>query len=214
MTAKTKSLDFYSVAVASQAPTGNYTTAREMLDDLPAAVMQLFGKDGACVANYMVKRYGNEWHRSDRQWFEPMVPFAANALLRHPNLSPDQRMAFEVMALIGGVFDAVDKKKSPWVVIEIAGIPAAPKQAQPAQCSSEEAKQKKLRACEAELTVALDAEIDAGRLPRLNVMHERFKPEAAAMPNVVVKLAPLTTNDPLIAVHQCYDTIAQEGGVA
>jgi hypothetical protein len=70
------------------------------------------------------------------------------------------------------------------------------------------------RACEAELAVALDAEIDAGRLPSLNVMHERFKPEAAAMPNVVVKLAPLTTYDTLIAVHQCHDAIAQEGGVA
>jgi hypothetical protein len=111
MTVKTKPLDFYEAAVASQEPRGNYSTALELLDDLPAIVMKRFGTDGARVVAYMVKRSGDVWRRSDRQWFEQTVAFATNAL-RNPDLGPDQRAHLAVVALVGGVFDAVEKQKA------------------------------------------------------------------------------------------------------
>ena len=45
------------------------------------------------------------------------------------------------------------------------------------------------RACEAELADAITAELDAGRLPDLASMRERFQPDAASIPEVVVELA-------------------------
>ena len=44
------------------------------------------------------------------------------------------------------------------------------------------------RACEAELALALDAELDADRLPDLKALTERFRPPTAAAPVVVVML--------------------------
>jgi hypothetical protein len=70
------------------------------------------------------------------------------------------------------------------------------------------------RACEAELAEAIDAELDAGRLPDLNRMHACFKPGAAAMPEVVVQLAPLSAYDELLSAHESHGALRQEGGVA
>jgi transposase InsO family protein len=59
------------------------------------------------------------------------------------------------------------------------------------------------RACEAELAEALDAELDAGRMPNLDAMHRRFAPAEAAMPNVTVELAELASYDALLtAAHE------------
>jgi transposase InsO family protein len=56
------------------------------------------------------------------------------------------------------------------------------------------------RACEAELAASIDAELDAGRVPDLAAMRERFKPPTAAIPEVVVALTPLHVYDELSAV--------------
>ncbi len=56
------------------------------------------------------------------------------------------------------------------------------------------------QACEAELAEAIDAELDARRLPDLAALRERFRPATAAIPDVVVKLAPLDFYDELAAV--------------
>jgi len=56
------------------------------------------------------------------------------------------------------------------------------------------------RACEAELADAIGAELDAGRLPDLDRLRERFLPDAATIPNVVVELAPLSHYDELASV--------------
>jgi len=60
------------------------------------------------------------------------------------------------------------------------------------------------RACEAELAASIDAELDAGRLPNLDAMRERFKPPVTAIPEVVVALTPL----------HVYDELSAMGGVA
>jgi len=57
------------------------------------------------------------------------------------------------------------------------------------------------RACEAELAEAIAAELDAGRLPDLDRLRERFLPDAATIPNVVVELAPLSLYDELATVN-------------
>ena len=57
------------------------------------------------------------------------------------------------------------------------------------------------RACEAALAEAIDAELDAGRLPDLDRLRERFLPDAATIPNVVVELAPLSLYDELATVN-------------
>ena len=56
------------------------------------------------------------------------------------------------------------------------------------------------QACEAELAEAIDAELDARRLPDLAALRERFRPATATVPDVVVKLAPLGVYDELAAV--------------
>jgi transposase InsO family protein len=68
------------------------------------------------------------------------------------------------------------------------------------------------RVCEAELAEALDAELDAGRLPNLDAMLRRFTPDEAAMPHVTVELAELTAYDALISASHSGSAIAQEGG--
>jgi hypothetical protein len=57
------------------------------------------------------------------------------------------------------------------------------------------------RACEAELAAAIDAVLDAGGLPDLDALRERFKPERVAIPQVAVALVPLATYDELAVVR-------------
>ena len=56
------------------------------------------------------------------------------------------------------------------------------------------------RACEAALAQAIDADLDAGRLPDLVALSERFGPSLASVPAIEVKLAPLSIYDELAAV--------------
>ncbi len=65
------------------------------------------------------------------------------------------------------------------------------------------------QACEAELAEAIDAELDARRMPDLAALRERFRPATAAIPDVVVELAPLGVYDELAAV-----TTANSGATA
>jgi len=58
------------------------------------------------------------------------------------------------------------------------------------------------RACEAELAQAIEAELDVGRLPELDTMCQRFRPDATAIPEVSVELAPLHLYDELGTVRQ------------
>ena len=57
------------------------------------------------------------------------------------------------------------------------------------------------RACEGELAAAIDADLDAGLLPDPARLRERFTPDAAAIPNVTVELAPLSAYDELARVN-------------
>jgi hypothetical protein len=70
------------------------------------------------------------------------------------------------------------------------------------------------RACEAELAYAIEVDLDAGRLPDLDRLHERFKPDQAAIPDVAVRLAPLSAYDELAAVCPPKAELVLEGGVA
>ena len=57
------------------------------------------------------------------------------------------------------------------------------------------------RACEAELAEAIDAELDAGRLPDLDILGRRFAPDPAAIPEITVELVPLHLHDELGTVR-------------
>jgi len=63
------------------------------------------------------------------------------------------------------------------------------------------------RACEAELADAIDAVLNAGGLPDLNVLRDRFKPERVVIPQVAVALVPLATYDELAVVRAPGTTI-------
>ena len=56
------------------------------------------------------------------------------------------------------------------------------------------------RACEAELAEAIAMDLDTGRLPDLAALRDRFRPEAASIPRVAVKLASLDVYDELASV--------------
>ncbi len=56
------------------------------------------------------------------------------------------------------------------------------------------------RACEAELAEALDADVDAGRLPDLAFLHAYFGPGPASVPSIDVEVVPLSAYDELAAV--------------
>ena len=58
------------------------------------------------------------------------------------------------------------------------------------------------RACEAELAEAIEAVLDAGELPDPAQLRDRFKPDAAAIPDVTVELAPLSAYDELAVVAE------------
>jgi hypothetical protein len=53
------------------------------------------------------------------------------------------------------------------------------------------------RACEAELAQLIEEELDAGGMPDLDSLRRRFAPDPAAIPQVVVELAPLALYDEL-----------------
>jgi hypothetical protein len=99
--------DFYKAALASKAPKGDYATAREMLDDLPAIIMQQYGKEGAATASCMIKRHKKGWGRSDCKWLTRSAVFAANALQRNPALTPDMKSHYEVAVFVAWLFDAL-----------------------------------------------------------------------------------------------------------
>ena len=56
------------------------------------------------------------------------------------------------------------------------------------------------RTCEAELGQAIDNELDADRLPDPKALARRFKPDAAAVPEVNVELVALSVYDELATV--------------
>ena len=57
------------------------------------------------------------------------------------------------------------------------------------------------RACEAELAEAINAELDAGRLPDLDTLARRFAPNPATMPDITVEVASLHLYDELSTVQ-------------
>jgi hypothetical protein len=57
------------------------------------------------------------------------------------------------------------------------------------------------RACEAELGAAIEAELDAGRLPDLDLLGRRFAPDPAAIPDITVELVSLHLYDELGTVR-------------
>jgi hypothetical protein len=57
------------------------------------------------------------------------------------------------------------------------------------------------RACEGELAEAIDAELDAGKLPDLDILGRRFAPDPAAIPDITVELVPLHLYDELGTVR-------------
>ena len=70
------------------------------------------------------------------------------------------------------------------------------------------------RACEAELAQAIDADLDAGGLPDLDRLRDRFAPDRAAIPDVAVELVPLSAYDELAAVRAPNIDLMLDGGVA
>jgi hypothetical protein len=70
------------------------------------------------------------------------------------------------------------------------------------------------RACEAELGDAIEAALEAGLLPDLDRLCDRFRPDATVIPNVVVALVPLSIYDELAAVLAPKADLVLAGGVA
>ena len=54
------------------------------------------------------------------------------------------------------------------------------------------------RGCEAELATILDADLDAGRLPDMTALRQRFAPDLSHLPDVVVRLHPLAAYEGLL----------------
>ncbi len=57
------------------------------------------------------------------------------------------------------------------------------------------------RACEGELALAIEADLEAGRPPDLKILTERFRPGAAATPTIVVHLPSLAIYDAIAMVR-------------
>ena len=53
------------------------------------------------------------------------------------------------------------------------------------------------RTCEAELAQTIDVDLDAGRLPDLVLLRQRFGPNPGSVPDIEVALVPLSTYDEL-----------------
>src|SRR6266404_2952631 len=68
------------------------------------------------------------------------------------------------------------------------------------------------RGCEAELAGLIDTELDAGRLPDLAMLRERFGPNPASVPVIKVELVSLSSYDELVAVHAVSPTSNLEVG--
>jgi hypothetical protein len=66
------------------------------------------------------------------------------------------------------------------------------------------------RGCEADLGAAIEADLEAGRLPDLAALREQLRPATAAVLDVVVELVPLALYDELATVCQ----VSIDGGVA
>jgi hypothetical protein len=58
------------------------------------------------------------------------------------------------------------------------------------------------RGCEAELAEVIEADLDAGLLPDIDRLRDRFKPDATDIPQVTVTLTPLSAYDELAVVTQ------------
>ena len=54
------------------------------------------------------------------------------------------------------------------------------------------------RGCEADLATVLTVGLDAGTLPDMTILRERFAPDPAALPQVVVHLTPLVAYEALL----------------
>ncbi len=61
------------------------------------------------------------------------------------------------------------------------------------------------RGCESELADHLSAGLQAGRLPDMTKLHERFAPDPGRLPDVVVELAPLDSYDALLGAGMTGD---------
>ena len=70
------------------------------------------------------------------------------------------------------------------------------------------------RGCEAELADAIDADLDAGRLPELDRLRERFTTDRVAIPQVAVELVPLCAYDELAAVAAPNTILLRDGGLS
>ena len=57
-------------------------------------------------------------------------------------------------------------------------------------------------------------DLDAGGLPDLDRLRDRFKPDRAVIPHVAVELVPLTAYDELAAVYAATTDLVRDGGVA
>ena len=64
------------------------------------------------------------------------------------------------------------------------------------------------RTCEAELAGAIESELDDGRLPDSKALAQRFKPDAAAVPEVNVELVALSVYDELATVVTVHHEVA------
>jgi hypothetical protein len=58
------------------------------------------------------------------------------------------------------------------------------------------------QACEAELAAAIEAELDAGKLPDLDTLSQRFASHPAAIPDITIAAAPLHHYDELSTVER------------
>jgi hypothetical protein len=70
------------------------------------------------------------------------------------------------------------------------------------------------RTCEVELARAIDADLDAGVLPDLNLLRDRFKPDRHAIPDVAIELVPLSAYDELAVVRAPTADLVIDRGVA
>lgn len=69
------------------------------------------------------------------------------------------------------------------------------------------------RGCEAELAELIDAELDAGRLPDLALLRERFSPNPASVPAIKVAFVALSSYDELAVVRAVGPTSNREAVV-
>ena len=56
------------------------------------------------------------------------------------------------------------------------------------------------RTCEAELAEIIDADLDAGQLPDIDLLRARFGPAPGSVPDIEVELVPLSAYDELAAI--------------